>query len=184
MRRSYRPRASLGQADVDVDMVPLIDCVFLLLLFFLLCGHLTVSSRAEQITVPPAQTAQEIILPDRWHHEIINVGGGRRDDPVRIRIGHVLDTAGMTTDDSLTGLRTILDRIYAMNATYFDPVSGLTLPQVMMELRVDADVPWRAVQEVQQLLADSIEPATGLLKVGTRRPFPQVSFSVRDPADG
>jgi biopolymer transport protein ExbD len=184
MRRSYRPHPPLPQADAEVDLVPLIDCVFLLLLFFLLCGHLSVTSRVEQITVPPARTAQQITLPDQWHHEVINVGGGRSDAPVRIRIGQVLDTAGLANDESLTRLRSILDRIHAMNATYIDPVSGLTLPQVVMELRVDAEVPWRAVQEVEQVLADSIEPATGLPKAGARRPFPMLTFSVRDPADG
>jgi len=183
MHRSYRFRPSLQHADAEVDLVPLIDCVFLLLLFFLLCGHLSVNARAEQISVPPARTAQEIKTPDQWRHEVINVGGGRHDDPVRIRIGQVLDTAGLANGEGLGRLRDILDRIHAMSATYRDPTSGLALPQVVVELRVDADVPWRAVQEVEQVLADSIEPATGLPKAGARRPFPRLAFSVRDPAD-
>jgi biopolymer transport protein ExbD len=184
MRRSFRPRPILQNADAEVDLVPLIDCVFLMLLFFLLCGHLSITSRVEQITVPPARTAQQINLPDHWHHEVINVGGGRRDDPVRLRIGQVLDTAGLANDERLTRLRSMLDRIHEMNATYIDPASGLRLPQVVVELRVDAEVPWRAVQEVEQVLADSIEPGSGLPKSGLRRPFPMLTFSVRDPADG
>jgi biopolymer transport protein ExbD len=184
MRRSYRLRSILQNADAEVDLVPLIDCVFLMLLFFLLCGHLSMTSRVEQITVPPARTAQTILLPDQWHHEVINVGGGRSDDPVRLRIGQVLDTAGLASEESLARLRSMLDRIHMMNATYVDPVSGMTLPQVVVELRVDAEVPWRAVQEVEQVLADCIEPKTGLPKAGMRRPFPMLMFSVRDPTDG
>lgn len=63
MRRRHLP---LQLADHEIDLVPLIDCVFLLLLFFMLCGHLSVSERAEQITVPPARTAETITPPDQW----------------------------------------------------------------------------------------------------------------------
>ena len=45
------------QADAEVDLVPLIDCVFLLLLFFMLCGRIAMDQRAEQITVPPTKTS-------------------------------------------------------------------------------------------------------------------------------
>ena len=58
-------RLTLQFADTEVDLVPLIDCVFLLLLFFMLCGHISVNNRAEQITVPPAKTAQPILPPQQ-----------------------------------------------------------------------------------------------------------------------
>jgi biopolymer transport protein ExbD len=179
-----RRRFSLPQGDHEVDLVPLIDCVFLLLLFFLLCGHLSVAERAEQITVPPARTAQEIIPPDQWRHEVLNLGGGRQDLPVRIRLGASFDSVGLNHTDGLTRLRALLDRLHAYSATYRDPASGLEIPQVIMELRVDADVPWGAVQEVEQVLADSVDPLTGLSKDGARRPFIHLTFSARDPADG
>ena len=56
---------------------------------------------------------------------------------------------------------------------------------MLIELRIDADVPWYAVQEIQQVLADRIVPATGLPKGmdERRRPFTSVAFSVRDPSD-
>ena len=177
-------RLTLQFADAEVDLVPLIDCVFLLLLFFMLCGHMSLSERQEQITVPPARTAEKIDLPHSWRHEVINLGGGRQGTPVRIVMGQVLDSAGQPFEQGLTSLREILDRLYMMSPTYRDPLSSLALPQVQIELRVDADVPWRAVQEVQQVLADSIDPATGMVKAGIRRPFPTLAFSVRDPADG
>ena len=69
-----RRRLPLHLADYEIDLVPLIDCVFLLLLFFMLCGHLSVTDRVEQITVPPAKTAKSIPPPDRWRHEVINLG--------------------------------------------------------------------------------------------------------------
>ena len=149
----------------------------------MLCGHLSVSDRVEQITVPPARTATEIPPPDRWRHEVINLGGGRADQPVRIRVGQAFDSAGLTHGEALTRLRDLLDRLHAFSETYDDPASGLRLPQVVVELRADADVRWRAIQEVEQVLADSIVPATGLPKDGPRRPFVHLTFSARDPAE-
>jgi biopolymer transport protein ExbD len=177
-----RHRLPIHLADHEIDLVPLIDCVFLLLLFFMLCGHLSVNERGEQITVPPARTATTIPPPDRWRREVINLGGGRADLPVRIRVGQSFDSAGLTHADSLTQLRGLLDRLYAFSETYDDPASGLQLPQVVVELRADANVPWGQVQELEQVLADNIEPATGLPKDGTRRPFVHLLFSARDPA--
>ncbi len=179
----HRRRLPIHLADYEIDLVPLIDCVFLLLLFFMLCGHLSVSERVEQISVPPATTAKPVVPPDRWRHEVINLGGGRADQPVRIRVGQTLDSAGLTHLDGLTRLRDLLDRLHAFSDTYLDSASGLRLPQVIVELRADADVPWGAVQEVEQVLADSIVPSTGLPKDGLRRPFVHVTFSARNPND-
>lgn len=179
-----RRRLPIHLADHEIDLVPLIDCVFLLLLFFMLCGHLSVSERVEQISVPPARTAAELTPPDRWRHEVINLGGGRADQPVRIRLGQAFDSAGLAHADGLTRLRDLLDRLHGFSETYLDHASGLRLPQVIVELRVDAEVPWGAVQEIEQVLADSIVPATGLPKDGPRRPFVHLTFSARDPDDG
>lgn len=176
-------RLPIHLADHEVDLVPLIDVVFLLLLFFMLCGHLTVTDRVEQISVPPATTARVIIPPDQWRHEVINLGGGRADQPVRIRVGQTLDSTGLSHSDGLTRLRTLLDRLHAFSDTYLDEASGLQLPQVIIELRADTDVPWGTVQEVEQVLADNIVPATGLPKEGQRRPFVHLTFSARDPSE-
>jgi hypothetical protein len=175
-----RPRRTLPQADAEVDLVPLIDCVFLLLLFFMLCGHMSLNEREEQITVPPALTAAKITLPRDWRHEVINLQGGRAGEPVRITMGQAFDSRGGPFPAALTGLRAILDRLHAMSPTYGD-LLGDALPQVQIELRADGDVPWRALQEVQQVLADSIDPASGQPRSGRRKPFPTLAFSVRDP---
>lgn len=177
-----RRRLPLHLADHEIDLVPMIDCIFLLLLFFMLCGHLSVTERVEQITVPPAKTASEIPPPADWHHEVINLGGGRADLPTRIRVGQAFDSAGLSREDSLVRLRALLDRIHDFNPTYRD-AAGLELPQVVIELRADAEVPWRTLQDVQQVLADSIDPRTGLSKDGARRPFVHLHFSARDPAE-
>jgi hypothetical protein len=178
-----RRRLSLHLADHEVDLVPMIDCIFLLLLFFMLCGHLSVTERVEQITVPPARTATEIPPPADWHHAVINLGGGRADLPVRIRVGQVFDSAGLSREEGLVRLRALLDRIHDFTPTYADAGSGLALPRVVVELRADGEAPWHAVQEVQQVLADSIDPRTGLPNDGVRRPFVHLHFSARDPAE-
>jgi hypothetical protein len=147
----------------------------------MLCGHLSVSERVEQISVPPAKTATIIPPPERWRHEVLNIGGGRRDLPVRLRLGG-FDSAGLSAEDSLEHLRGLLDRLYDFGETYTDG-NGVQVPQVMLELRIDADVPWGTVQQVEQVLADTIDPLTGEPRRGSR-PFVHLTFSARDPADG
>ena len=61
-----RRRLALMQIDDHVDLVPLIDCVFLILLFFMLVGHLSDRSAADSITVPPGKTAAHITNPAGW----------------------------------------------------------------------------------------------------------------------
>ena len=56
----------LAFADADVDLVPMIDCIFLLLLFFMLCGRITIDQRVEQITVPPTKTATKPEVEFEW----------------------------------------------------------------------------------------------------------------------
>src|SRR3954464_12379134 len=85
-----KSKRRLEHADAEIDLVPMIDCIFLLLLFFMLCGRITMDQRTEQITVPPTKTANKFKDPEGWSREIINVfGSTQHGDPPRnsIRIG-------------------------------------------------------------------------------------------------
>jgi biopolymer transport protein ExbD len=169
----------LLQADEEIDLVPLIDCVFLILLFFMLCGQLTTNDRVEQISVPPAKTAKKIELDQPWRHEVLNIGGGPVSAPVRIRCGTVFDSAGLSEVEGHQRLRRLLDQLYDSSPT--DPRSAhADRPAVVIELRADSDVPWRTMQTVQQLLADSIDPLTGLPSTSNnRKSFTELLFSTR-----
>ena len=169
----------LPLTDEEIDLVPLIDCIFLILLFFMLCGHLTVSERVEQISVPPARTAKKVTLERDWRHEVINIGGGPISDPVRIRFGQSFDSAGLSEVEGLQRLRRLLNLLYD-SSPVDQRIDQSDRPMVVIELRADSAVSWRTMQTIQQLLADSIDPLTGLPnQQHARRSFTELLFSTR-----
>ena len=68
-------KTKLEQPNDEVDLTPMIDMIFLLIIFFILAGKITSDLRSEQITVPPTKTAQKIEIPDDWRHVIVDVFG-------------------------------------------------------------------------------------------------------------
>lgn len=160
-----KKKLRLPQMDDHLDLVPLIDCVFLLLLFFMLCGRMSVDQRTEQISVPPTKTAVKFDAKSGgWRREVINVFGTTQSlgDPPRlkIRIG-TTDFQGFGPDDysPYISLRQTLDKIYDAAEKYPDPKpnTGFMLPKVIVEIRADAETQFRVVQEVQQVLTDCLD---------------------------
>jgi len=179
--------------DAELDLVPMIDCIFLLLLFFMLCGRITMDQRTEQITVPPTKTANKFKDPEGWSREIINVfGSTQHGDPPRnsIRIGtHDWKAQGVNDYSGYKGLRGVLDAVYDKAEKYDDPKkSGMRLPKVIIEIRADADTEYRVVQEIQQILTDTIDldnnmqPKKGI-DPKTARAFVNIDFTTRRPED-
>ena len=82
-RRKHKHK--LEHADAELDLVPMIDCIFLLLLFFMLCGRITMDQRVEQITVPPTKTAQKPDNPKDWERIVINVFGSTQNGKPPLR---------------------------------------------------------------------------------------------------
>lgn len=192
----------LQHAEPEVDLVPLIDCVFLLLLFFMLCGHISSSQRAEQITVPPTKTAQIMEKQPGWDNLVVNVYGRTTNDPRRTMPAYqkiwVLgrppwEAKGDNDYSAYIGLRTFLDNVYDKSDKYDDPTkgpdgktTGVILPKVVVELRADADTEYRVVQEVQQILSGTIDPATMLpraIPMNQLKCFVHVNFTTRAPGD-
>jgi len=178
---------AIDQADDHLDLVPLIDCIFLLLLFFMLCGRMSTDQRPEQITVPPTKTAATCTGAG-WQREVINVHGmTQAGDPPRnsLRLGtRTFSAQGINDYTGYQQLRTILDQIYDRAEKYADPKgAGMKLPKVIIEVRADADTEYRVVQELQQLLCDSLDPST--MKPQTVkapegcRPFVNLDFTTR-----
>ena len=186
-----KSRFKLEQADADVDLVPLIDCVFLLLLFFMLCGHMSLEQRVEQITVPPTKTAQKLDTPDKWERVVVNVfGTTKAGNPPRntVRINNVNYTSSGPEDlNSYIRLRQVLDVVYDRAEKFDDPKkTGLMLPKVVLEIRADADTEYRVVQEVQQVVSDSINPSDGMkpkTDMKKAKPFVFLNFTTRKPND-
>ena len=145
----------------------MIDCIFLLLLFFMLCGRITMDQRTTQITVPPTKTAQKMKEPQGWTRIVINVfGTTSHGQPPKNSIHldkHSWDAQGVDNFTAYAGLREALNQVYDHADKYDDPKkSGCKLPKVVAEIRADCDTEYRVVQEIQQVLSDTIDPNDGM----------------------
>jgi hypothetical protein len=187
MRRPAHPRSpTLSFADAEVDLVPMIDCIFLLLLFFMLCGRITIDTRVDQISVPPATTGEKDINRQAgWTREVLNVFADHAGQGAnRLVLGTVFDSLRMDHDLTMVRLRHLLDAVYDRAETYpAADAPGLRLPMVIIEIRADGDVDVRRIQELEMLLADSIVPATGMPTSAERirKPFVNLAFTTRPP---
>jgi biopolymer transport protein ExbD len=183
----------LPQADDHIDLVPLIDCVFLILLFFILVGRLSVDQRAEQITVPPTKTAVKFDeTKGKWGREVINVFGSTKDgDPPRntIKLGqYSFSQQGVNDYSGYQKLRDLLNSTYDRAEKYEDPkIKGLMLPKVIVEIRADSDAEYRLVQEIQQVLTDTMDLTTMQPKKSfdpkLAKPFVNLDFTTRKTTD-
>ena len=167
-------RRFLPQTAPDLDLVPLIDVVFLILLFFILCGRLTIQERMEQITVPPARTASAIHgPPDRL---LLNIQGGERPMLSLGADGHWLDASA---PGSWTTLRGRMDRAWDRSSKISR--DGQTVADAVVELRADGEAPYHLVQLAQQLVIDSVDPQTFLPRKDGGKPFVLVDLTAREP---
>jgi biopolymer transport protein ExbD len=188
-----KEKFQIQQDDAELDLVPMIDMVFLILLFFMLCGRITMDQRTEQITVPPTRTATVPKDPKDYERIVINVFGSTKSGkPPRntIRIdGKNYVSTGPENLEGYQKLRQVLDIAYDRADKYEDPKkSGMMLPKIVLEIRADADTEYRVVQEVQQVVSDSINPYDGMKsKVITdpkqAKPFVFLNFTTRRPED-
>jgi biopolymer transport protein ExbD len=196
MSSTSKPGRKFTFGDAEIDLVPMIDCIFLLLLFFMLCGRITMDQRTEQITVPPTKTATKLKEPQGWTRVIVNVYGttqeGNNGKTPRNSIQldkKVWNASGADNFEGYIGLRAGMDRVYDAAAKYDDPKkSGMKLPKVIVEVRADGDTEYRVVQEIQQVLSDTIDPSNGMqarknAPVSSLRPFVNIDFTARRPDD-
>ena len=181
-------KMKLPQQDDHLDLVPLIDCVFLLLLFFMLCGRMSTDQRTEQITVPPTKTAAKFDGGKEWQREVINIFGSTQNgDPPRnaLRMGaQTWYAKGLDDYSAYQRLRQIMDTIYDRADKYDDPKgTGIKLPKVIVELRADSETEYRVVQEVQQVLTDALDLTTMKPKQNidkaTMKAFVNIDFTTR-----
>ncbi len=162
------------QANADeLDLVPLIDVVFLILLFFIFCGRLSSDQRPSQVTVPPGRTAQAVrTTPERV---VLNLRAGERP---------ALSFGGESAWIDLAGgwspVRQRLDRIWDKAGKRQS--NGHAVAEAVLEVRADAVVPYHLVQELQQIAADAIDPETMLPgRQQQQRSFVDVDFSAVPP---
>lgn len=169
MRRTARPDRDLGS---HIDLVPLIDCVFLLLLFFMLCGRLAREDRPEQISVPPARTAVKATA-DR-PRVVINVRDGRVP---ALRFGPDGAWLPLRDGEGWVAVRQRLDAVWDRAVKL--PLGGVDTADAVIEIRADGDVPYAVVQRLQAVCAGTVDPATLLPRRAAERPFCVLDFTAR-----
>jgi biopolymer transport protein ExbD len=92
-------------ADDEIDITPMIDCVFLLLIFFLVCSTM---SQATSVKLPPARHGKGV---DEQTAVIITVDGEDREKP-RVYLGD--GTSGqLLPDDHETQEKLIAEAVEA-----------------------------------------------------------------------
>ncbi|MBA3685284.1 MAG: biopolymer transporter ExbD [Planctomycetes bacterium] len=148
----------------DVDLNPLIDVITLLVVFFLLAGRINTTARPDAITVPPGRTAT---TPPPGERLVVNLAGA--GDDLRFAIG----SRTWSGTSAPSGLRGFLDQVWE-RAPRRDGAAD-----VVLEIRADGDVSYRAVQETMQLAADSLDPAGMVPKASAQRPFHAIAFTTR-----
>jgi biopolymer transport protein ExbD len=154
MRRTPK-EAAVG----EIDLVPLIDCVFLILLFFLLCGRLSNDQRPEQITVPPARSVQK--SPGVMERVVISMRGG---EVPAIRFGSDPQWIDLRAGWSAVDRR--LDAIW--NRAAKRQIDGQQVAEAVLELRADGDAPYNLIQILQQIASGSIDAQSLMPRAGGR----------------
>ena len=162
-------KRKLPQPDVKMDLTPMIDVIFLLIIFFILAGRITDDLVNNQITVPPTETAEKWEKPDDWKSVRVEVLVTPPDRGENRTVGHNIKVLGAEFQGwgfegeeafrAYQGLRQKLDELYAISDKYPDSKNpAINLPKVIIELRADGDTEYRVVQEVIQILTDSVNP--------------------------
>lgn len=193
MSGNHRTPSVEAIQDDDVDLNPLIDVITMLIIFFILGGKMSSDIRTEQITVPPTKTAMTFKTERGWERLVVNVFGNtqrpKSTPELTIRVGNKEFKQRGDEYTAYESMRSILDRIYDRAEKFPDPKNtGLMLPKVVLEIRADADTQYRVVQEVQQIVADSIDPSKQMTpkahaSPANARPFVNVNFTTRLPGD-
>ena len=129
----HRPRASIG-----FNMAPMIDVVFLLIIFFVLVSTFATAEHIPlELPAPEHSQARDIKLTDRV---IINV---QLADPVDPATSEILYSVGPNRPESLG---TIARRL---------KLHKRSLPDFKVVIRADRRAPYDAVREVMQIIAEN-----------------------------
>lgn len=182
--------------EVDLDLTPMIDIIFLLIIFFILAGRITSEMRVNDVTVPPTKTAEKMDTPSGWRHIIVETwgktqtaGGGKPLNQIKLNTNTPWPARGTDDYTAYQHLREALDEIYIAADKRPDPLgTPLRLPNVVLEIRADREAEYRLVQEIMQVASDSVDPFNDMkpkahADPSQAKPFVNLIFSTFKPGD-
>jgi len=138
-----------NETNANMDMTPMIDVVFNLVIFFMLVTDINQKDLAE-LTLPVAHMAAEDKGDDPDDRLIINVD----------RNGQLLVKGKATSLDELgTQLERAKDRydrrMQAQGKSGYDEISGQKASKLYVLLRADKETPWQHIQYIMTVMAEA-----------------------------
>ena len=127
----------------EVNMTPMIDVVFLLLIFFMVVVDMTQKDLAD-LTLPLAITAQPDKSDDKNPRYIVNVD----------RQGLIKYKGADYTLGELKQLLNRLKRIYGKYKDFGKPPNIVKASELFVLVRADKDTPWQHVQWIMTIMAE------------------------------
>ena len=127
----------------EVNMTPMIDVVFLLLIFFMVVVDMTQKDLAD-LTLPLAITAEPDKANDKDKRYIVNVD----------RQGFIKYKGGDFTLGELKQLLNRLKRHYGKYKDFGKPPNIVKASELFVLVRADKDTPWQHVQWIMTIMAE------------------------------
>ena len=127
----------------ELDMTPMIDVVFQLIMFFMLINKFAQAETDERIVLPKDQLAAPPAV--------------RRENSLMLNFGYVRDQKGVIIDrtpyvffgDERAELDSVRPRLRQESQYY--QTTGTDLSEITVEIRADADIPAGLIQELIQM---------------------------------
>ena len=135
-------------AEIGINMTPMIDCVFQLIIFFMICSRIT-DAELEIVNLPSASEATADKNPEK-KRLIVNIMAPTRDGRCEIKVkGKTMDTRKLYT--FLRGEASISR----------DPKDERLSTRALL-IRADKETPFKYVQAVMQ---ECVKPGVGIWKI-------------------
>lgn len=134
-----------AQTQMDMNMTPMIDVVFLLIVFFMIITDLT-QQDLEELQLPPAMSAVEDKPDPKVVRPIINIPqSGRMIVKRDVKYDPELD------GDDLTELERYLANQANLMPKKLDPDVGMELPDNPLMIRADEYTEFKFIQRVMEI---------------------------------
>jgi len=135
-----------AQTEMDMNMTPMIDVVFLLIIFFMIITDLT-QQDLEDIKLPVAYECVTDQPDPKVHRPIVNINS-KGEMVVRREVIFDPETGDLK---ELQGF--LVNSARAMNKEHFDPKAktGPMLPDDPLLIRADINTPFKYVQKVMEV---------------------------------
>jgi len=133
-----------AQTEMEMNMTPMIDCVFLLIIFFMIVTDLT-QQDLEELKLPVAVAAVEDKPDPKVVRPVLNV----------LHTGQMLwkrkELYNPEKDDDITELSAFLADQSRLMPKKFDEQTGQNLPDNPLLIRADQNTPFKYIQRIMEI---------------------------------